>query len=145
MYLKNNLARPGGISLNGIPIDLRKVTTPIYLQTSKEDHIAPYNSVFKARKLFSGPVRFMLAGSGHIAGVVNPPSAKKYNYWMNEEQPDDLEDWILGAESHPGSWWNDWDAWLAKYSGPKVPARHPGGGELDIIEDAPGSYVKVRS
>jgi polyhydroxyalkanoate synthase len=145
MYLKNNLARPGGISLNGIPIDLRKVTTPIYLQTSKEDHIAPYNSVFKARKLFSGPVRFMLAGSGHIAGVVNPPSAKKYNYWMNEEQPDDLEDWILGAESHPGSWWNDWDAWLAKYSGPKVPARQPGGGELDIIEDAPGSYVKVRS
>ena len=125
------------------PIDLSKVTTPIYLQASREDHIAPYPSVFKAKKLFSGPVRFVLAGSGHIAGVINPPSANKYNYWMNEEQPADLDEWIDGAESHPGSWWDDWDRWLSKLSGSKVPARTPGDGELAVIEDAPGSYAKT--
>ena len=102
MYLKNNLAKPGGITLDGVPIDLGKVTIPIYLQASKEDHIAPYPSVFKAKELFSGPVRFVLAGSGHIAGVINPPSANKYNYWMNEEQPDDIDTWVANAESHPG-------------------------------------------
>jgi len=145
MYLKNNLVKPGGISLNGVPVDLSKVTTPIYLQSAKEDHIAPYNSVFKAKKLFSGPVRFLLAGSGHIAGVINPPAANKYNYWMNEDQPDDLEEWIAGAESNPGSWWNDWHEWLAPHSGKMVPARHPGDGDLAVIEDAPGSFAKAKS
>lgn len=145
MYLKNNLARPDGITLDGVPIDLGKVTIPIYLQSAKEDHIAPYPSVFKAKNLFSGPVRFLLAGSGHIAGVINPPNANKYNYWMNEEQPDDLEQWIDGAVSHPGSWWNDWHDWLQQYSGDLVEARTPGDRELAVIEDAPGSYVKVKS
>ena len=145
MYLENNLAKSDGISLNSVPIDLGKVTTPIYLQASKEDHIAPYNSVFKAKSLFSGPVRFMLAGSGHIAGVINPPAANKYNYWMNEDQPDDLDQWIAGADSHPGSWWNDWNRWLAPLSGEMVPARQPGSGGLAVIEDAPGSYAKTRS
>ncbi len=145
MYLKNNLAKPNGITLDGIPIDLGKVTIPIYLQSAKEDHIAPYNSVFKNKALFSGPVRFMLAGSGHIAGVVNPPNAHKYNYWMNEDQPDDLDDWIAGADYHPGSWWGDWHNWLQQYSGELVEARTPGSGALPVIEDAPGSYVKVRS
>ena len=145
MYLKNNLAKPNGITLGGVPIDLGKVTVPIYLQSSKEDHIAPYNSVFKAKSLFSGPVRFMLAGSGHIAGVINPPNAHKYNYWMNEAQPTDLDDWIAGAEYHPGSWWGDWHSWLQQYSGELVEARVPGSGALPVIEDAPGSYVKVRS
>jgi polyhydroxyalkanoate synthase len=145
MYLKNNLAKPGGIELGGVPIDLSKVETPIYLQAAREDHIAPYPSVFKARNLFSGPVRFMLAGSGHIAGVINPPAAGKYNYWMNEEQPHDLDAWMDGATSHPGSWWNDWHEWLSAYSGEQVPARTPGDGELDVIEDAPGSYVSVKS
>jgi len=145
MYLKNNLAKPNGISLDGVPIDLGRVEIPIYLQSSKEDHIAPYPSVFKGKKLFSGPVRFLLAGSGHIAGVINPPGANKYNYWMNEAQPDDLEEWVEGAESHPGSWWNDWHDWLQQYSGDLVEARTPGGGGLAIIEDAPGSYVKTKS
>ncbi|MDH5260817.1 MAG: class I poly(R)-hydroxyalkanoic acid synthase [Gammaproteobacteria bacterium] len=144
-YLKNNLAKPGGISLNDTPIDLGKVTMPIYLQSAREDHIAPYPSVFKAKNLFSGPVRFMLAGSGHIAGVINPPCANKYNYWMNEEQPDDLDAWLAGAESRPGSWWDDWNTWLAPLSGEMVAARKPGDGELDIIEDAPGSYAKIKS
>ena len=145
MYLKNNLAKPGGILLDGVPIDLGKVNLPVYLQASKEDHIAPYASVFKAKKLFSGPVRFALAGSGHIAGVINPPDANKYNYWMNEDQPDDLDTWIANADSHPGSWWNDWHDWLQDFSGELVESRKPGGGVLPVIEDAPGSYVKVRS
>ena len=144
MYLKNNLAKPGGISLNGTPIDLGKVTTPIYLQSSREDHIAPYNSVFKAKNLFAGPVRFLMAGSGHIAGVINPPAANKYNYWMNEDQPDDVEEWIAGAESHPGSWWNDWHQWLKTHAGEMVPARQPGDGGLTIIEDAPGTFAKTK-
>jgi polyhydroxyalkanoate synthase len=142
MYLKNNLAKPNGISLDGVPIDLGKVTIPMYLQAAKEDHIAPYPSVFKAKGLFSGPVRFMLAGSGHIAGVINPPNANKYNYWMNEAQPDDLDEWVAGAESHPGSWWNDWHDWLQEFSGELVEARTPGDGALPAIEDAPGSYVR---
>ena len=120
MYLKNNLAKPNGITLDGVPIDLGRVTVPVYLQSAREDHIAPYNSVFKAKALFSGPVRFLLAGSGHIAGVINPPAANKYNYWMNEAQPDDLDDWIAGADSHPGSWWPDWHDWLQQYSGDLV-------------------------
>ncbi len=145
MYLKNNLAKPDGIELGGVPIDLGKVKTPIYLQAAKEDHIAPYESVFKAVNLFGGPVRFMLAGSGHIAGVINAPAANKYNYWMNEEQPKDIEAWIAGATSHPGSWWTDWDRWLAGYSGEQVPARIPGEGGLPALEDAPGSYVLMKS
>lgn len=145
MYLNNNLAKPGGIELGGVPIDLGKVQTPIYLQAAKEDHIAPYESVFKAVNLFGGPVRFMLAGSGHIAGVINAPAANKYNYWMNEEQPSNIEAWIAGATSHPGSWWTDWDRWLAEYSGEQVPARVPGEGGLTALEDAPGSYVLKKS
>ncbi|MEM1089566.1 MAG: class I poly(R)-hydroxyalkanoic acid synthase [Pseudomonadota bacterium] len=145
MYLKNSLVQPGGISLDGVPIDLTKVNIPIYLQAAKEDHIAPYNSVFKAKGLYQGPVRFMLAGSGHIAGVVNPPSANKYNYWMNEAQPADLGDWVDGATSHPGSWWPDWDRWLSELSGPKVDARQPGDGKLPALEDTPGSFVSVKS
>ena len=145
MYLKNNLSTPGGITLKGVPIDLGKITIPIYLQAAKEDHIAPYPSVFKSKSLYSGPVRFMLAGSGHIAGVINPPAANKYNHWINESQPDDLDDWLEGAEEHAGSWWHDWDAWLAPLSGSKVKAREPGSGKLKIIEDAPGSFVGVKS
>ncbi len=145
MYLNNNLAKPGGITLDGVAIDLTKVKIPVYLQAAKEDHIAPYNSVFKATGLYQGPVRFMLAGSGHIAGVVNPPSANKYNYWMNEDQPKDLDAWIDGAQSHPGSWWDDWHKWLSKKSGTKVKARTPGDGKLKVLEDAPGSYVTVKS
>jgi len=144
-YIENNLSKPGGISLKGVPIDLGKVTIPIYLQAAKDDHIAPYPSVFKSTSLYGGPVRFMLAGSGHIAGVINPPAAKKYQHWINEEQPEVLDDWLDGAVEHPGSWWEDWDRWLSAHSGRKVAARVPGDGDLEPIEDAPGSYVAVRS
>ena len=147
MYQKNLLSQPGGIVIDNVPIDLRKITSPVYIQAGKEDHIAPARSVYKATQIFSGPIRFMLAGSGHIAGVVNPPRAKKYQHWLNEtaKNPPTLAEWQAGATEFPGSWWNDWDKWLSEKSGPKVPARVPGDGALPAIEDAPGSYVQVRS
>jgi polyhydroxyalkanoate synthase len=147
MYQKNLLSQPGGIVLDNVPIDLRKIQIPVYIQAGKEDHIAPSRSVYKATQLFSGPVRFMLAGSGHIAGVVNPPRNKKYQHWLNEtaKNPPTLAEWQAGAQEFPGSWWHDWDKWLSALSGPKVPARVPGTAGLPAIEDAPGSYVKVRS
>ncbi len=146
MYQNNLLSRPGGIVIDNVPIDLRKITIPVYIQAGKEDHIAPARSVYKATQIYSGPIRFMLAGSGHIAGVVNPPRAKKYQHWLNEtdKNPPTLAEWQAGAKEFPGSWWNDWDKWLSEKSGPKVPARVPGDGALPPIEDAPGSYVKVR-
>lgn len=145
MYIDNALSLPGGITLKGVPIDLGQISIPIYIQAAREDHIAPSRSVFKGTGLYGGDVRFMLAGSGHIAGVINPPSAKKYQYWINEDAPLDFDEWQAGATEYPGSWWQDWDDWLAPLSGPKVPARQPGDGELEPIEDAPGSYVKVKS
>ena len=146
MYQKNLLAQPGGLVIDNVPIDLRKISIPVYMQSGKDDHIAPAKSVYKATQLFSGPVRFMLAGSGHIAGVVNPPAAKKYQHWLNEtdKNPPTLDEWRAGAQEFPGSWWNDWDKWLGAQSGEMVPARVPGDGALPAIEDAPGSYVKVR-
>ncbi len=141
MYLHNNLVKPGAITLAGVPIDLTKVTVPVYLQACREDHIAPFRSVFKARHNFSGPVRFVLAGSGHIAGVINPPEANKYQYWLNPAEPWEIDPWLRGAEEHRGSWWPDWDAWLAPQSGGLVPARKP----ANVIEDAPGTYVRSRA
>jgi len=143
MYLKNRLVEPGGITLNNIPVDLTKIEIPVFLQSSREDHIAPYLSVYKATKHYSGPVTFMLAGSGHIAGVVNSPEMNKYYYYTNSAAPADVEDWIETAEFHQGSWWPYWHQWLYRKSGPKVPARIPGDGALEVIEDAPGSYVKM--
>src|SRR5215472_2863984 len=147
MYQKNLLAKPGGLVIDSVPIDLRKIAIPVYLQAGKEDHIAPAKSVYKATQLFAGPVRFMLAGSGHIAGVVNPPRNKKYQHWLNEtaKNPPTLDEWKAGAQEFPGSWWNDWDKWLSTLSGPRVPARVPGQGGLPALEEAPGSYVKVRT
>ncbi len=147
MYQKNLLVQPGALQLGGMPIDLTKVETPVYIQAGKEDHIAPFRSVFKMTQHFRGPAKFMLAGSGHIAGVVNPPAAKKYQYWTNSKRKKypDAEAWLADAEEYPGSWWPDWHAWLSKKSGPKVAARVPGDGALEAIEDAPGSYVKLRS
>src|SRR5471030_380817 len=146
MYQKNLLAKPGALVIDNVPIDLGKISIPVYIQAGKDDHIAPAKSVYKATQLFSGPARFMLAGSGHIAGVVNPPDAKKYQHWLNEtdKNPPTLDEWRAGAHEFPGSWWNDWDKWLAEKSGPPVAARVPGDGALPAIEDAPGSYVKVR-
>jgi len=143
-YKDNNLAR-GKMELGGVRIDLTKVTIPVYLQSAKEDHIAPYRSIFKTTRLFKGPIRFILAGSGHIAGVINAPVAKKYQYWTNAKLPPTVDEWLEGAQEHPGSWWPDWDKWLSKLSGAKIPARKPGDGKLQTLGDAPGSYVKIKA
>ena len=147
MYQKNLLVVPDALEFGGTPIDLRKVGVPIYMEAAREDHIAPYPSVFTATKQFSGPVHYILAGSGHIAGAVNPPRSGKYQHWTNDHDRayECVEDWLADASEHPGSWWPDWHAWLSKQSGEDVPAREPGSGALPALEAAPGSYVKVRS
>jgi polyhydroxyalkanoate synthase len=143
-YLNNNLSQ-GKMKLDGETLDLADVKVPVFLQSGREDHIAPYGSVYKASHLYGGPVTFMLAGSGHIAGVINPPSANKYMYWTNDDVSGDVDAWLSTAKEHPGSWWPYWEEWLRQRSGTKVKARIPGSGKLEVIEDAPGSYVKVRS
>jgi polyhydroxyalkanoate synthase subunit PhaC len=142
---KENALATGKMEMAGVRLDLSKVKVPVYLQSAREDHIAPANSVFKSVNLFGGPVRFIIAGSGHIAGVINPPAAKKYQYWTNDKGAKDIETWKKGATEHPGSWWPDWDQWLSKLSGPKIPARQPGDGGLKVLGDAPGTYVKVKA
>jgi polyhydroxyalkanoate synthase subunit PhaC len=145
MYLKNALRNPGEVTLGGVPIDLGKTKLPSYFISTAEDHIAPWKSTYLGARLLKGPVRFVLGGSGHIAGIVNPPAAKKYFYWTNEALPPTPEAWEAGATRHEGSWWNDWLDWIDALNGPdRVPARQPGDGKLKPIEDAPGTYVSVR-
>jgi polyhydroxyalkanoate synthase len=147
LYKGNKLIECGGITVAGTPIDLSQVKTPCYIQAGREDHIAPPQSVWKIMEHFSGEKRFVLAGSGHIAGVVNPPAAGKYQYWVNDEPCGTLDSFIEGATEHKGSWWPDWIQWLKKQA-PKTAkatgARIPGKGKLKAIEDAPGRYVKAR-
>jgi polyhydroxyalkanoate synthase len=144
MYQQNKLIEPGGITLAGTPIDLRKIKTPVYIVSTREDHIAPWPATYAATQLYRGPVRFVLGASGHIAGIVNPPAANKYGYWTSDKCPPDPQAWLAAAKENPGSWWPDWATWVAKHAGPKIPARKPGDGKLKPLEDAPGSYVKVR-
>jgi Poly(3-hydroxyalkanoate) synthetase len=143
-YGENALAK-GELEMDGIKLDLSKVKTPVYVQSSKEDHIAPARSVYRGAKLFGGPVTFTMAGSGHIAGVINAPVAQKYQHWTNDALPATLEDWQAGATETPGSWWPHWMTWLKARSGKQVPARDPAKGKLKPLGDAPGTYVKVRS
>ena len=147
LYKGNKLAEKGGIKVAGTPVDIDAVKTSTYIQAGREDHIAPPQSVWKIMDHFAGPKRFVLAGSGHIAGVVNPPAAQKYQYWINEQPADTLDAFVEGAAEHEGSWWPDWLAWLRIQDGEMVKAagaRVPGAGKLRAIEDAPGSYVKAR-
>ena len=144
MYIKNLMGVPGGIELDGVPIDLSTVTLPSYFISTVEDHIAPWKTTYKGAKYLRGPIRFVLGGSGHIAGIVNPPSAKKYHYWTNDALPESPEEWFKGATQHPGSWWEDWQRWIDPHGSGKVPARVPGDGALRPIEDAPGSYAMMR-
>jgi len=145
MYLGNKLKDPGGISLDGVAIDISKITIPAYFISTAEDHIAPWKSVYKGARVLAGKVRFVLGGAGHIAGIVNPPAAKKYCYWINPELAEKPEAWLEAAKRHEGSWWNDWQAWMDKNNaGVKVAARVPGDGGLEVIEDAPGAYVSLR-
>ncbi len=147
LYRDNKLVVPKAVTVLGQPLDLRKVKTPTYVQAGREDHIAPAESVWKITDHFTGPLRFVLAGSGHIAGVVNPPAAGKYQYWTNDTGAKSLDDFVAGATETKGSWWPDWIGWIEELAPDKVSAkgpRVPGKGKLKAIEDAPGSYVKAR-
>jgi polyhydroxyalkanoate synthase subunit PhaC len=145
MYHRNLLKQAGGITLANVPIDLRKIDIPTYFLSAREDHIAPWRSTYAGAQLVSGATRFVLGASGHIAGVINPPSANKYGYWTHEELPADPKSWLDGATHHHGSWWTDWANWIAGHAGGEVQAREPGARGLKAIEDAPGSYVRQRA
>jgi polyhydroxyalkanoate synthase len=145
MYQKNLLTKPGGITLDGVPIDLGQIRVPAYFLSTKEDHIAPWLATFKGSRLLNGPVRFVLGGSGHIAGVINPADSGKYGYWTGASRTKDPERWLAQATRHDGSWWPDWQAWLTRHGGGEVPARDPNAGPLVVLEPAPGRYVKMRS
>ena len=147
LYRDNRLVEGDALTVDNTPVDLGRVNTPTYVQAGKEDHIAPAESVWRITEHFGGPLRFVLAGSGHIAGVVNPPSSGKYQYWTNDGSPRSLAEFREGAEEHPGSWWPDWIDWLREQDGETVPAtgkRKPGGKGDKVIEDAPGRYVATR-
>lgn len=145
MYLENKLREPGGIELAGVPIDLSKIKTPIYMLSTREDHIAPWVATYELTNLVSSKVKFVLSASGHIAGVVNPPAANKYCYWTNNRKAKNPETWLKNAQQHEGSWWIDWDTWLKPMTGKEVDARDPAKGPLKPIEPAPGAYVKQRA
>ena len=143
MYQENDLSKPGGIEILGVKLDLRTVKLPTYMLSTREDHIAPWKSTYKATQMFQGPTRFVRAASGHIAGVVNPPDAGKYSHWTNDQLPPTPDAWLETATELAGSWWPDWHRWVSALDKAQVPARQPGAGKLKAIEPAPGSYVKV--
>ena len=144
-YLDNKLSS-GNMVLDNTRLDLSKVKIPIYNLATREDHIAPAQSVLYGSQFFGGPVKYVLSGSGHIAGVVNPPASGKYQYWTNDRTGETaLADWLKGAVEHKGSWWPDWRTWLGSHDADQVPARTIGSDMLPPIEDAPGSYVRVRA
>lgn len=143
-YLENNLSQ-GRMELAGVKLDLGKVKIPIYNLATREDHIAPAKSVFEGCKYFGGDVKYVLGGSGHIAGVVNPPGKPKYQFWTGGKAEGTLEEWMSKATETPGSWWPHWQAWLNEMAPETVPPREPGGGKVKPIEDAPGSYVRIKA
>ena len=144
MYQENRLSR-GKVKLLGTKIDLTKIDMPVFILSTREDHIAPWKSTYAATQLYAGPTTFCLAASGHIAGVVNPPAAGKYCHWVNDKLPRKPEQWLETATQKPGSWWPLWDEWAKGHGGGMVPARTPGDSKLAVIEAAPGSYVKVKA
>jgi polyhydroxyalkanoate synthase len=143
-YLENKLTK-GEMDLDGVRLDLKKVTIPVFNLAAREDHIAPAKSVFLGSKAFGGPVEFVLAGSGHIAGVVNPAGKPKYQFWTGAPEGEGLEGWLKDASEHPGSWWPYWFEWVERQAPKRVPARQPGGGKLEPLGDAPGTYVKMKA
>jgi len=148
MYMKNKLKEPGGITLAGVPIDVTAVSTPSYFVSAMEDHIAPWKTTYAGAQVLAGDRRFVLSGSGHIAGMINPPAARKYGYWTNDKIPKKADAWLESAKQHEGSWWTDWIEWLRPFLGPQVAARQIGKGgkeRLRPIVAAPGSYARQRA
>ena len=142
-HFNNNLTK-GEMTLAGRKLSLADVTIPIYNLATREDHIAPARSVFLGCRFFGGEVEYVMAGSGHIAGVVNPPSLGKYQHWTDGKPEGSFDDWIARATEHPGSWWPHWHAWIERQDDRRAKARKPGGAKLKPLADAPGDYVKVR-
>ena len=145
MYQENLLAKPNGITLEGVPIDLGTAHVPAYFLSTREDHITPWRSTYRGSKLLGSSVRFVLSASGHIAGVVNPPEGGKYSHWLGNAMPDQPDDWLKDATEVAGSWWPDWQRWVGGHGREMVRAREPGTKTMQPIEDAPGSYVQVRA
>jgi polyhydroxyalkanoate synthase len=145
LYMHNALREPGGVTLAGTPIDLAKVDVPTYFVSAIEDHIAPWKTTYEGPKILNGKSRFVLSGSGHIAGMINPPAANKYGYWTNPKLADDADAWLAGATQREGSWWVDWRQWILSYLGKEVPPRVPGKGGLKALADAPGTYARTRA
>ncbi len=145
MYQQNLLVKPGAIQLAGVPIDLGKIKVPAFFLSTREDHIAPWKSTYAGTQMMSGPVKFVLAASGHIAGVINPPAANKYSHWVNPKLPKHPDAWLQSAVQQPGSWWNHWAEWMDGFGNGKVPARTPGTADFPPIDEAPGAYVKARA
>lgn len=144
MYLKNQLVKPGGVIIDGVPLDLKKTKMSSFFLAAKEDHIVPWIASYQGMQYLSGSKQFVLAGSGHVAGVINPPHKNKYGYWVNSKRPKKSSDWLEGALYQPGSWWQAWVAWVKPRAGRLIPARHLENSPFTPIEDAPGHYVKVR-
>jgi polyhydroxyalkanoate synthase len=145
MYMNNLLAKPDALTLAGTKIDLSKVATPSYFVSAIEDHIAPWKTTYAGTQIMNGKSHFVLSGSGHIAGMVNPPAANKYGFWTNEKLPATPDAWFASAKQHEGSWWPNWRQWVTPHLGREVPARVPGKGKLKVIEAAPGSYARIRA
>jgi polyhydroxyalkanoate synthase len=144
-YLENNLRVPGKVRTCGVPVDLGTVRVPAYVLATREDHIVPWQGAYQTTQLLKGEARFVLGASGHIAGVINPASKNRRSYWTNTQVPPSAEDWLAGATENRGSWWGDWDAWLARFAGGEVPApAQLGSTKYPPVEDAPGRYVKQR-
>jgi polyhydroxyalkanoate synthase subunit PhaC len=144
MYQQNLLASPGGIRLADTPIGLSKIRIPSFILATREDHIAPWKSTYAATRLYAGPIKFVLSNAGHMAGVISPPGSE-YGHWANDNLPPSPDEWFAGATPNHGSWRPLWDEWVTRFDAGRVPPREPGSGELPTIEDAPGSYVRVRS
>jgi polyhydroxyalkanoate synthase len=145
MYLDNRLREPRALTMCGEAIDLGRIALPAYVYASREDHIVPWRSAYRTVGLLGGDLTFVLGASGHIAGVINPASKNRRNYWTNELLTDDADDWLARAETQPGSWWLHWGAWLAEYGGARVPApREAGDASHRPLGPAPGTYVTER-
>jgi polyhydroxyalkanoate synthase len=141
MYQKNLLAQPQGITLGGIALTLQEITTPIFMVSAKEDHIAPWKSTYAATRIFKNLQRFIVGESGHVAGIINPPSQQKYGYWDNSSFKEQPEEWIESATHHTGSWWTPWEQWLSGYGGQKISVKQVYKKPVPTLETAPGSYV----
>jgi polyhydroxyalkanoate synthase len=144
LLVENSLVAPGGMSIGGVPLDLGKIETPLFMVSLKDDHVSGWTATYQGLQAWGGPKTFLLGGSGHNAGVINPPAAGKHGHWVSDRLPETADEWLEGATKQDGSWWPKWQDWLTADSADQVPARIPGDRKLKVLEAAPGSFVRVR-